>query len=332
VASLKIIRKRIGSVRNTQQVTKAMKMVSAAKLRRAQLAAEAARAYSDKLTELLRNLSSSEVAKAHPLMRPGIQAPAHLILVTADKGLCGAYNANLIRLVANFLAGDRGAGATLTTVGRRGRDYFGKRGRAKVAAEHVQVAITKDLARAIARDVSQRFLNGEAGEVYLVYTRFRSAISQAATLDRLLPLVSEEESVDAAPREYVYEPSAPEILASLLPRYVETRIYHALLESAASEHGARMTAMDNATRNAREMIDRPHARNEPRTAGRHHQGAHGDRGRGGGAERLSGADERRKRARVVHDVRGEKWEQVRSRRSSVRSSTWSFRPDRFLRS
>jgi F-type H+-transporting ATPase subunit gamma len=256
VASLKTIRKRIGSVRNTQQVTKAMKMVSAAKLRRAQMAAEAARAYSDKLTELLRGLSASETAKAHPLMRSGVQAPAHLVLITADKGLCGAYNASLIRLAANFLAGERGASASLTTVGRRGRDHFGKRGRANVAAEHVQVAITKDLARAIARDVSRRFLDGEAGEVYLVDTRFKSAISQTATIDRLLPLASPEESADAAPREYVYEPSAQAILASLLPRYVETRIYHALLESSASEHGARMTAMDNATRNAREMIDR----------------------------------------------------------------------------
>jgi F-type H+-transporting ATPase subunit gamma len=257
VASLKVIRKRIASVRSTQQVTKAMKMVSAAKLRRAQAAAEAARAYSVKLTELLRGLATSESAQLHPFMQPGAAAPAHLVLITADKGLCGAYNASLIRMAANFLASEQGSGAQMTVVGRRGRDYFGKRERGNVAAQHVNVPRTVDLARAVARDVSERFLAGDAGEVFLSYTRFRSAISQVATLDRLLPLSSDEGEVEqAGSRDYVYEPDAEAILASLLPRYVETRVYHALLESTASEHGARMTAMDNASRNASEMIDR----------------------------------------------------------------------------
>jgi F-type H+-transporting ATPase subunit gamma len=256
VASLKVIRKRIASVRNTQQVTKAMKMVSAAKLRRAQAAAEAARAYSVKLTDLLGGLASSESARSHPFMRPGAAEPPHLILITADKGLCGAYNASLIRMASSFLESERGRGAQVTIVGRRGRDYFGKQDRANVAAQHVNVPRTIELAREIARDAAERFLSGEAGEVHLVYTRFRSAISQVTTLDRLLPLRTGEEADEASPREYVYEPSAPVILESLLPRYVETRIYHALLESLASEHGARMTAMDNASRNASDMIDR----------------------------------------------------------------------------
>lgn len=258
MASSKVIRKRILSVRNTQQVTKAMKMVSAAKLRRAQSAAEAARDYADKLTELLRGLSSSESARSHPFMRAGADSPAHLVLITADKGLCGAYNANLIRIAVNFLAGAEGSGARLTTIGRRGRDYFGKRARAAVVKEHVQTPASVALAREIGSDVAGRFTNGEAGAVYILYTRFRSAISQIATLDRLLPLADSESGVEDRPvgREYVYEPDPETILATLLPRYVETRIYHAMLESAASEYGARMTAMDSATRNASEMIDR----------------------------------------------------------------------------
>ena len=217
MASLKVIRKRISSVRNTQQVTKAMKMVSAAKLRRAQAAAEAARAYSVKLTELLRGLATSDSARLHPFMQPGVAAPPHLVLITADKGLCGAYNANLIRMAASFLAGEQGRGARMTVIGRRGRDYFGKRDRGDVAAQHVNVPRTVDLARTVARDVSERFLGGEAGEVLLLYTRFRSAISQVATLERLLPLGGDEgEAQQVSPREYVYEPSAEAILESLL--------------------------------------------------------------------------------------------------------------------
>jgi len=257
VANLKNIRKRIVSVRNTQQVTKAMKMVSAAKLRRAQAAAEAARDYAEKLTELLRGLSTNEAARMHPFMRAGADAPAHVVLVTGDKGLCGAYNANLIRLVVNFLTTSEGADARLTTVGRRGRDYFGKRAPAAVVAEYVQTPPSIGLAREVGRTVASRFLAREAGAIYIVYTRFRSAISQVATLDRLLPVYEEDsESQPVGSRDYVYEPDPQTILATLLPRYIETRVYHAMLEAAASEHGARMTAMDNATRNASEMIDR----------------------------------------------------------------------------
>jgi F-type H+-transporting ATPase subunit gamma len=255
------------SVRNTQQVTKAMKMVSAAKLRRAQTAAEAAREYAGKLTELLNGLTAGEAARAHPFMHAHGSGPPLLIVVTADKGLCGAYNANVIRLAASFVQ-QGAADAALTTVGRRGRDFFRKRGRT-IVREHVQVALTLDLAREIARDASERFLRGDAGEVHVVYTRFRSAISQVATIFKLLPLATADTASEEAPaREYVYEPDAARILGSLLPRYVETRIYAAMLEAAASEHGARMTAMDNATRNASEMIDRlTLAMNRARQAG-----------------------------------------------------------------
>ena len=269
MASLKSIRTRIISVRNTQKVTKAMKMVSAAKLRRAQMAAEAARDYAEKLTGVLRALASGGVAVAHPFMRPGSDAPAHVILITADKGLCGAYNGNLIRLASEFLASNEGRDGRLTTIGRRGRDHFGKRTQAVVTSEYVQVSPTVSLAREIGRDAASRFVAGEAGAVYVIYTQFRSAISQSATVDRLLPLMGDDDSSDGAEvQEYVYEPDPETILASLLPRYIETRIYHAMLEAAASEHGARMTAMDNATRNASEMIDRlTLAMNRARQAG-----------------------------------------------------------------
>ena len=256
MASLKVIRKRIASVRSTQQVTKAMKMVSAAKLRRAQQRAESARAYAGKLAELLAGLSGVASREAHPLLRPATNAPAHLVLVTADRGLCGAYNANLIRLTERFVAQDANRGASLTICGRRGRDYFRRRG-ATILNEHVGLGGGFDmtLARAVAADVSSRFVSGECGSVHLAFTRFRSAISQQAIIERLLPITAADAS-SVVRQDYVYEPDPASILASLLPRYVETVVYHAMLEATASEHGARMTAMDSASSNAADMIGR----------------------------------------------------------------------------
>ncbi len=268
--SLKAIRKRITSVRNTQQVTKAMKMVSAAKLRRAQERAETARAYDEKLSEVLARVLAGVRGVDHPLLRGGGEGPPHVVLVTADRGLCGGYNANLVRLAEQFLASPEGSGATLTVCGRRGRDYFRRRG-AKIVSEHVNLGREFDLAlaREIVGDVLGRFERGEAGSIHIVYSQFRSALSQQPRIDRLLPVEAPAaEDEQAALREYLFEPSPAELLASLLPRYVETRVYRALLEASASEHGARMTAMDNATRNASEMIDRlTLAMNRARQAG-----------------------------------------------------------------
>jgi F-type H+-transporting ATPase subunit gamma len=256
VASLKIIRRRIASVRNTQQVTKAMKMVAAAKLRRAQERAEHARAYSEKLASILRGLGSAEAAATHPFLKPGSDAPAHAVLISADRGLCGGYNSNISRLAERFLASEDGASATITACGRRGRDYLASR-RANVVQEHVNLKgeFGVDLARTIATDVSRRFTSGEAGKIFLIYTRFRSAISHAPSVQQLLPVASRGEDA-RSDVEYVYEPDAATILASLLPRYVETLVFHAMLEATASEHGARMTAMDSASRNAADMIER----------------------------------------------------------------------------
>jgi F-type H+-transporting ATPase subunit gamma len=260
VANLKDIRKRVSSVRSTQQVTKAMKMVAAAKLRRAQEAAENARAYSDKLTELLRSLAASAGEDAHPMLRAGSKSPLHAIVVSADRGLCGGYNTNLLRKTEEFLDSTEGAGATATVFGRRGFDHLKKRDGLTLVSEHVNTPVDVTVARALAAEATGRFLAGESGGVRIVYTRFRSAISTEPVVERLLPVAAEdagmaEDGVDAT-SDYVYEPNAYQILATLLPRYVETCVYHAMLESSASEHGSRMTAMDSATNNASDMIDR----------------------------------------------------------------------------
>ena len=267
MASLKAIRKRIVSVRNTEQVTKAMKMVSAAKLRRAQLNAENARPYAEKLGVLLTRLGAEAGEGAHPFLGVGAAAPAHLLLISSDRGLCGAYNASLIRLAEEFLASDEGRGARLTVCGRRGHDHLRRRS-ANIETAHVNRVQGYDLglAREVAADVSRRFIEGEAGGVYVVYSRFQSAISQQALVEKLLPVgaagpgagaAAEEHSGGEVVRsEYLYEPDSATILRSLLPRYLETKVLQVMLEATASEHGARMTAMDNASRNAAEMIDR----------------------------------------------------------------------------
>jgi F-type H+-transporting ATPase subunit gamma len=257
VASQKVIRKRISSVRSTQQVTKAMKMVAAAKLRRAQERAEHARAYSDRLAAVLQRLAGAAGSSGHPFLAAAGDHPPHLIVITGDRGLCGAYNSNVIRLAEQFLSSRDGAGATVTAYGRRGRDHFLSRG-CKVVREHVNLEgeMGVGLAREIAADAARRFVTGEAGKVFLVYTKFRSAISHQPTIQQLLPIAQADEESDTIDFEYLYEPNAASILGSLLPRYVDTLVFHAMLEATASEHGARMTAMDSASRNASDMIDR----------------------------------------------------------------------------
>jgi F-type H+-transporting ATPase subunit gamma len=258
MATLKTIRKRIGSVRNTQQITKAMKMVSAAKLRRAQEAAVQARPYAEKMTELLKNVSSRVASEAHPLLRVREQKKVHLVLFTSDRGLCGGYNANLIRAAEAFI---RRHGVNqeieLTLVGRKGADYFRRR-RASIAERYTDILykVPEELAGEIAQKLIGRFVNGESDAVYILYSRFRSALSQVPTLEKLLPVaLAEAGETEALPdTEYLYEPGAQQLLASLLPRVTEVAVQRALLEATASEHGARMTAMDSATGNAAKMI------------------------------------------------------------------------------
>lgn len=254
--SLKHIRKRIASVRSTQQITKAMKMVSAAKLRRAQEAAENARPYGQRLNELLASVAAGVGEGSHPFLEPGSQAPAEVVVITSDRGLCGGYNTNLIKKAEGFLRSEEGRDATMTACGRRGFDYFRKRVADRITSQHVNRPGGFDLAlaREVAADVAKRFRAGEVGSVYLVCSRFRSAISQTPVVERLLPVERSEAAAEGV--EYVCEPAPAELLETLLARYVETRIFQAFLEANASEHGARMTAMDSATRNASDMIDR----------------------------------------------------------------------------
>jgi len=260
MATLKAIRKRIGSIRNTQQITKAMKMVSAAKLRRAQEAAVAARPYAEKMMELLKNVGARVSSEAHPLLGVREERKLHLVLFTSDRGLCGGYNANLIRAAEAFMRKNTGdKEIELTLVGRKGADYFRRR-RASIADRHIGILATpaEELSAEIARKLINRFVGGETDAVYILYSRFRSALSQVPTLEKLLPVALTEASVTAGqqPTEYLYEPGVQELLASLLPRITEVAAQRALLEAIASEHGARMTAMDSATSNASKMMGR----------------------------------------------------------------------------
>ncbi len=258
MATLKVIRKRIGSVRNTQQITKAMKMVSAAKLRRAQEAAVQARPYAEKMTELLKNVAARVANDAHPLLTPREEKKVQLVLFTSDRGLCGGYNTNMIRAAEAFIrqqVGDRQI--ELTLVGRKGGDHFRRRG-AKIADRYIDILYkpADELAGAIAQKLISRFVSGEVDAVYILYSRFRSALSQVPTLEKLLPVaLAESTEVQAQQQiEYLYEPGVEQLLASLLPRIAGVAVQRALLEATASEHGARMTAMESASGNASKMI------------------------------------------------------------------------------
>lgn len=257
MASLKIIRKRIASVKSTQKITKAMKMVSAAKLRRAQDAATAARPYADKLADLLRNVAARMGTTTHPLLEVRAEERTiHVLLVTADRGLCGGYNSNLLRKVEALLQ-ERGADRVrLTTVGRRGYDYFKKRP-INIVDKHINLfgGPSAQLARHIGEQVSREFADETCDAVYLIYSHFRSALVQVPTVQRLLPIEAHTAEAGGA-LDYRYEPGAASLLDRLLRQYVTVLIHRAFLEAAASEHGARMTAMDSATSNASEMIDR----------------------------------------------------------------------------
>ncbi len=248
------IRRRIRSVKSTQQITKAMKMVSAAKLRRAQEAMFAARPYARKMLEVLNSLAARADPGAHPLLVERGHAKVLLVVITADKGLCGAFNANIIRTAARFVE-ERKGGVETSVVGRKGRDAFKRRG-FKVRSERVGVgALRYGVARELAQELIKAFTAGEADEVYLVYNEFKSVIQQRIVVDRLLPIERHALEPRQPGFDYIYEPEPAGIFKSLLPRHVEVQVWKALLESQAAEHGARMTSMDAATNNASEMID-----------------------------------------------------------------------------
>jgi F-type H+-transporting ATPase subunit gamma len=256
--SLIDIRRRIRSVKNTQQITKAMKMVSAAKLRRAQDRVIASRPYASLLRTVLGNVAAAvaadENAGQNPLLARRDEKRILLVLITSDKGLAGAFNANLIKAAQRFTADHSGATVRLELIGRKGRDFFRKR-RANIAGDHIGLAakiVHSEIAE-IARKAIEMYKAEEIDAVYLIYNEFRSVVSQKLLLDRVLPV---EVPKLETPVDYIFEQPPAEMLDALLPRYIELAYYRALLESTAAEHAARMTAMEAATSNAGEMIDK----------------------------------------------------------------------------
>ncbi len=256
MANLRDIRKRIASVKNTQKITKAMKMVAAAKLRRAEEAIKAARPYSEKMRDVLMSLAQRVDASGHPMLNVKPVQKALLVLITADRGLCGAFNANLNRRAEAFYKEltAKGVQLDMLTVGRKGNDYFRRRN-AEIAARFINVMndVNYQLAGDIVSIVTDTFMAGEYQEVYILYNSFRSAVTQVQTLRRLLPITSDEEGRQRR-REYLYEPSEEALLSEILPKYLQVQIFTGLLDSVASEHGARMSAMEAATTNAEEMV------------------------------------------------------------------------------
>jgi F-type H+-transporting ATPase subunit gamma len=256
--SLIDIRRRIRSVKNTQQITKAMKMVSAAKLRRAQDRVIASRPYGSLLRKVLANVaaavSADEQDGQNPLLARRPEQRILLVLVTGDKGLAGAFNSNTIKAAQRFMAEHEGAEVKLELIGRKGRDFFRKR-KANIAGDQIGLAakvIYADVA-AIAQKAMEMYRAEEIDAVYIVYNEFKSVVAQKLTLTRILPVELPELTT---PVDYIFEQPPAQMLASMLPRYVEVEFYRALLESAAAEHAARMTAMEAATSNAGDMIER----------------------------------------------------------------------------
>jgi F-type H+-transporting ATPase subunit gamma len=260
VPSLRDIRNRIGSVKSTRQITKAMKMMSAAKLRRAQDAILKARPYAQLLEQTLSRIAARAAAEevvAHPLLAPRAPRTAEVVVVTSDRGLAGGFNSNLCRRVQRFLteSGDRFEAVALATIGKKGRDFFRAR-RIAVRQDYpgVHSALAYEKAEALAQEYTARYLAGEIDAVYLAYNEFKSAISQKPVVVQLLPIETPA-GADVTGVDFQYEPSREGLLADLLPRHVATQVWRSLLESAAAEHGARMSAMESATKNAEDMIN-----------------------------------------------------------------------------
>jgi F-type H+-transporting ATPase subunit gamma len=260
VPSLRDIRNRIGSVKSTRQITKAMKMVAAAKLRRAQDAVLKTRPYALLLDQALTRVAARAAAEevvAHPLLAPRTARTAEVVVVTSDRGLAGGFNSNIARRTQRFLTeeSERFEKIQLATIGKKGRDFFRARKlevRKDFTGVHTDLRYEK--AEAIAKEYTERYLAGEVDAVFLAYNEFKSAISQKPVVVQLLPIETPAGADAATGIDFKYEPSREQLLAELLPRHVAMQVWRALLESAASEHGARMSAMESATKNAEEMI------------------------------------------------------------------------------
>lgn len=257
MANLKSIKKRIVSVKNTRQITKAMKMVSAAKLRRAQENVVAARPYAKKLGEVLQRLARSWEEDSHPLLEKRVPEKALIVLITSDRGLCGGFNANISKAAERYIKERKSefSEISLLTIGRKGYEFLKNRQTIRKNYTGVLSNLNYQAAAMLAQEVVDGYLEGDYDEVFLVYNSFRSVMSQDITFQQILPITPPESPEDEEiAQEYIYEPSKVKLLAELLPKYIEVTMFKAMLESIASEHGARMTAMDSASKNATEMI------------------------------------------------------------------------------
>jgi len=257
--NLKDIQRRIGSIKKTQQITRAMRMVSGAKLRRAQTASENARPYADRMRATVSQVSQGVSEDAHPLFeqRESLKK-VEFVVVTSDRGLCGGFNSNLIKFAAKQIAGREAEGpkASITTAGKRGQEFFRRRRPSQLEGNYPQQGwVTYGKAAEIAKAVSGRFVSGAVDEVFIVYNTFVSAMTQIPKAVQLLPFTADAElSGDALP--YEIEPDPESLLAVLVPKAVEVEIYRALLESQTGEHAARMAAMESATRNTEELVEK----------------------------------------------------------------------------
>jgi F-type H+-transporting ATPase subunit gamma len=257
MATLRDIQRRIKSVQSTQKITRAMKLVAAAKLRRAQERIIAARPYAGKMAELLGNLVSGADGDTHPLLEQREGPRRQIVIITADKGLAGAFNSNVIRRSLEFVRTSNTTELTLVVVGRKARDFYRRR---EYTVKRDMIGFWDRLAFSHAQELAdyfmQQYLHNEVDEVHLMYNEFRSVASQRPVRQQLLPIPKAEGEQEAAEAvDYIYEPSPAAILGDLLPRHVRMQVYRALMESLAGEYGARMTAMEAATKNAKEMIE-----------------------------------------------------------------------------
>jgi F-type H+-transporting ATPase subunit gamma len=255
MATLRDIRRRIRSVESTQKITKAMKLVAASKLRRAQERIIGARPYAQKMGQLLGSLVGRVGDDGHPLLIRRTGGRKRLVVITADKGLCGAFNSNVLRASLSYIREAGNVDLTLVVVGKKARDFYRRR-QWTVKSEMLGFfdRLAYSHAQELAGQLMADYLAGDADEVQLIYNEFRSVAVQRVTRQQLLPIEAEAAGDESATGEYIFEPGPDAILASLLPRHVTTQVYRALMESVAGEFGARMTAMEAASKNAKEMI------------------------------------------------------------------------------
>lgn len=256
MSGLKAIKRRIRSVQSTQQITRVMKMVAAAKLRRAQENIVAARPYALRLRQVIRELAAQVDRDRHPLLKVDETREVGLIVVTGDRGLCGSFNTSILRRAQRLMEENASYDLRLITIGRRGTDFFTRRGAAPV---HKMTGFFNTLefihAVSLGSQIIDRYVAGTMDRVLVVYNEFKSAIQQNVVVEQLLPIVPDEADERAISSDVIYEPSEGEVLDAILPLFVKVQLWRILLESFAAEMGARMTAMENATNNAQELIE-----------------------------------------------------------------------------